>query len=183
MNAQRTVQIIRPSSELSTEDQKIKAAAYCRVSTDSDDQENSFLAQVKYYSDYIGSRDRRKVQNDVVYWVCSRKRISGFDCDSPNLTEEAVKKGFVKAYNKLRTFEKEILDKTIADLSELHNKRTRGNAEINQIDTEIMRLSEQNSRFENFRSNGWLLGVSNNRRKIRRESYERGNYYLWNWYW
>lgn len=24
--------------------------------------------------------------------------ISGFDCDSPNLTEEAVKKGFVKAY-------------------------------------------------------------------------------------
>ena len=54
MNAQRTVQIIRPSSELSTEDQKIKAAAYCRVSTDSDDQENSFLAQVKYYSDYIG---------------------------------------------------------------------------------------------------------------------------------
>ena len=57
MNAQRTVQIIRPSSELSTEDQKIKAAAYCRVSTDSDDQENSFLAQVKYYSDYIGSRE------------------------------------------------------------------------------------------------------------------------------
>lgn len=55
--AQRTVQIIRPSSELSTEDQKIKAAAYCRVSTDSDDQENSFLAQVKYYSDYIGSRE------------------------------------------------------------------------------------------------------------------------------
>ena len=57
MNAQRTVQIIRPSSELSAEDQKIKAAAYCRVSTDSDDQENSFLAQVKYYSDYIGSRE------------------------------------------------------------------------------------------------------------------------------
>ena len=72
------------------------------------------------------------------------------------VTEEAVKKGFVKAYNKLRTYEKEILDKTIADLSELQNKRTRGNAEINQIDSEILRLSEQNSRFENFRSKGIL---------------------------
>lgn len=57
MKAQRTVQIIRPTSEISTEEQKIKTAAYCRVSTDSDDQENSFLAQVKYYSDYIGSRE------------------------------------------------------------------------------------------------------------------------------
>ena len=109
---------------------------------------------------HCGWTYRRKVQNDVVYWVCSRKRISGFDCDSPNLTEEAVKKGFVKAYNKLRTFEKEILDKTIADISELQNKRTRGNAEINQIDSEILRLSEQNSRFENFRSKGILDEIS-----------------------
>ena len=100
------------------------------------------------------------MQNDVIYWVCSRKSISGFDCDSPNLTEEAVKKGFVRAYNKLRTYEKEILDKTIADLSELQNKRTRGNAEINQIDSEILRLSEQNSRFENFRSKGILDEIS-----------------------
>lgn len=84
--------------------------------------------------------------------MCSRKNKSGFDCNAPNFTEEAVKRGFVRAYNKLRTFEREILDKTIADLSELQNKRTRGNAEINQIDGEILRLSEQNSRFENFRS-------------------------------
>lgn len=109
---------------------------------------------------HCGWSYRRKVQNDVVYGVCSRNSISGFDCDSPNLTEEAVKKGFVRAYNKLRTFEKEILDKTIADLLELQNKRTRGNAEINQIDSEIMRLSEQNSRFESLRSKGILDEIS-----------------------
>lgn len=57
MNTQRTVEIIRFTSELSVENIKIKAVAYCRVSTDSDNQENSFLAQVKYYSDYIGSRE------------------------------------------------------------------------------------------------------------------------------
>ena len=32
---------------------KIRVAAYCRVSTDSDDQLNSFFAQMKYYTDYI----------------------------------------------------------------------------------------------------------------------------------
>ncbi len=109
---------------------------------------------------HCGWSYRRRVQNDIVYWVCSRKNTSGFDCAAPNLTEEAIKKGFVRAYNKLRTFEKEILDKTIADLLELQSKRTRGNAEIKQIDTEIMKLSEQNSRFENFRSKGILDEIS-----------------------
>lgn len=32
---------------------RIRVAAYCRVSTDSEDQANSFFAQVKYYNDYI----------------------------------------------------------------------------------------------------------------------------------
>ena len=32
---------------------KIRVAAYCRVSTDSSDQINSFFAQMKYYTDYI----------------------------------------------------------------------------------------------------------------------------------
>lgn len=57
MNSQRTVQVIRPLSETLTEKQKIRAAAYCRVSTDSDSQEDSFLAQVKYYTDFIGKRE------------------------------------------------------------------------------------------------------------------------------
>ena len=31
----------------------IRVAAYCRVSTDSEDQANSFIAQVQYYTEYI----------------------------------------------------------------------------------------------------------------------------------
>ena len=109
---------------------------------------------------HCGWSYRRRVQNNIVYWVCSRKNTSGFCCTAPNLAEEAIKKGFVRAYNKLRVFEKEILDKTITDLLELQSKRTRGNAEIKQIDTEIMKLSEQNNRFENFRSKGILDEIS-----------------------
>ena len=36
---------------------KLRAAAYCRVSSDSADQANSFMAQMKYYNEYIRNRD------------------------------------------------------------------------------------------------------------------------------
>ena len=31
-----------------------RIAAYCRVSSDSEDQRNSYIRQVKYYTEYIG---------------------------------------------------------------------------------------------------------------------------------
>ena len=37
--------------------EKRKVAGYARVSTDTDDQQNSYEAQVKYYTDYISSRE------------------------------------------------------------------------------------------------------------------------------
>ena len=35
---------------------KKKACAYCRVSTDSKEQENSYESQIAYYTDYIKKR-------------------------------------------------------------------------------------------------------------------------------
>ena len=35
------------------ENDKIRIAAYCRVSTDSQDQIHSFAAQIRHYSDYV----------------------------------------------------------------------------------------------------------------------------------
>ena len=40
---------IQPSKN---SDKKIRLAAYCRVSSDSSDQLNSFATQIKYYTDY-----------------------------------------------------------------------------------------------------------------------------------
>lgn len=44
-----TVTIIKPTIETEA-DRKIRAAAYCRVSSSSDDQINSYMAQMTYYS-------------------------------------------------------------------------------------------------------------------------------------
>lgn len=50
--AVREVKIIKPT-KLNDNAKKVRVAAYCRVSTDSADQVNSFFAQMKYYNDYI----------------------------------------------------------------------------------------------------------------------------------
>lgn len=47
----RTVQIIK-ANKASAED-VLRVAAYCRVSTDSEDQVNSFIAQMHYYYSFI----------------------------------------------------------------------------------------------------------------------------------
>lgn len=51
MNINTKEVIVIPAKSLQSK--KIRVAAYCRVSTDSSDQMNSFFAQMKYYNDYI----------------------------------------------------------------------------------------------------------------------------------
>ena len=56
----KDVKVIRPTKGLYG-DKKLRVAAYCRVSTSSDDQENSFVAQVKYYNDYLRLADNMEL--------------------------------------------------------------------------------------------------------------------------
>ena len=55
------VQVIRPLAEYATRDGVQRVAAYCRVSSDSDDQVNSFLNQVRYYTDFIRTSDKMEL--------------------------------------------------------------------------------------------------------------------------
>ena len=55
-NGVREIKVIQPTMGLNAV-KKIRMAAYCRVSSDSEDQLNSFMAQMRYYSDYIRSHD------------------------------------------------------------------------------------------------------------------------------
>ena len=52
MEAIREITVIKPNVKNEVKE-KLRVAAYCRVSTDSEDQINSFIAQVRYYNDYI----------------------------------------------------------------------------------------------------------------------------------
>lgn len=56
----RQVFVIKATKDISPDD-KIKVAVYCRVSTDSDDQLNSFIEQVRYYTDFINQNPNMKL--------------------------------------------------------------------------------------------------------------------------
>lgn len=47
----------KPTMKTATKTKKLKVAAYCRVSTEADEQLNSFENQVSYYTEYINSRE------------------------------------------------------------------------------------------------------------------------------
>ena len=69
----KQVQVIRATKHLN-ETEKIRVAAYCRVSTDHKDQVNSFLAQVQYYNDYIRENERMRLVD-----IYADEGISGTD--------------------------------------------------------------------------------------------------------
>jgi len=67
----KEVQIIRPTIGTNA-DKVLRVAAYCRVSTNSDDQINSFIAQVKYYNDFI-----RRSENMILVDIYADEGITG----------------------------------------------------------------------------------------------------------
>lgn len=71
---------------------KLRVAAYCRVSTDKDDQTNSLISQRKYFTDYITHHDNW-VLNNVYYDEgisgTQTKKRSGFNA----MIEEAMQGG------------------------------------------------------------------------------------------
>ena len=103
---------------------------------------------------------KRKVQNDIVYWVCPKKKTAGHSCESINVSEDDLKKAFVLMYNKLRRFEEEILDKTINQFIYLREKIARKNNEISQMDIEIADLCYKNNMYSEFHIQGIVDEVS-----------------------
>ncbi len=71
---------------------KLRVAAYCRVSTDKDDQTNSLISQRRYFADYINHHDEW-VLNDVYYDEgisgTQTKKRAGFNA----MIEEAMQGG------------------------------------------------------------------------------------------
>lgn len=71
--APRTITAILPNREPSADSApRVRYAPYCRVSSDSSDQELSFAAQVKYYTEMAG-----KMENAELVDVYADEAISG----------------------------------------------------------------------------------------------------------
>ena len=103
---------------------------------------------------------KAKMLRGVRYWVCSRKSTAGHTCGGQNVREEEIKEAFVEVYNKLRVFEKEILDRTLAQILSVREKISGQNNEIAQIDAEIAKMCTQNNMYAQLHGQGIIDEVS-----------------------
>lgn len=103
---------------------------------------------------------KARTLRDVRYWVCSRKSEACHSCGGKNVREDEIKEAFVEVYNKLRFFEKEILDKTLSQLLGVREKMSGQNNEITQIDAEIAKLCGQNNMYAQLHGQGVIDEVS-----------------------
>lgn len=103
---------------------------------------------------------KAKMLHGIRYWVCSRKSAAGHSCGGQNVRDDEIKEAFVEVYNKLRVFEKEILDRTLTQILSVREKISGQNNEIAQIDAEIAKLCTQNNMYAQLRGQGIIDEVS-----------------------
>jgi len=81
----KEVKVIKAKKDLENTD-KLRVAAYCRVSSDSADQANSFFAQIKYYNDYIRANDNMRLVD-----IYADEGISGTEINKRDEFQRLIK--------------------------------------------------------------------------------------------
>ena len=99
-----------------------------------------------------GRTYKRRVQNGIIYWVCSQKGKYGFQCGGKNLCESKIFSSFTIMYNRLRQYEDVLIDTTISKLISIRSKLISGSKEISQIDDEIANLCSKNDLYIQLRA-------------------------------
>lgn len=103
-----------------------------------------------------GTAYRRKITNQIPYWVCRQHDNNKADCGGERIREDAVHEAFVRLYNKLKQNYAGILLPMLSGLEKLQELKTRNNPEISTLNKQIAELSEQNHVMNGLLSKGIL---------------------------
>lgn len=109
----------------------------------SEDQKFNFSGRM--YCGSCGWKYKRRVQNGIVYWVCSGDGVAGRQCSTKPISEEAFCKTFINFYNRLRAHENLLLRNAITKLTEIKKLITCADSEITELDKQIGMLSERHN--------------------------------------
>ena len=98
----------------------------------------------------------RKSGTDNVYWVCHRHLRSKELCDSRRYTEDQIYDAFVRAVNKLKYYQQDLLNRTLSQLEFIINRRRRNDTVLLQRHENIAVLMEKKHMLEELREKGYL---------------------------
>ena len=103
---------------------------------------------------------KRRVQNGIVYWVCTKDGTAGQRCDTKPVSEEAFCKTFVNFYNRLRLHENMFLRSTVTKLSEIKKVITCSDSKIGDIDRRIGELVQQHNMYQALNEQKLMDGIT-----------------------
>lgn len=103
-----------------------------------------------------GSKYKRKICRNKVFWVCRKHDISAKKCLSKPLSQESVYIAFIAMYNKLKSQYSVIFPPMLSQLQELKNRKFSGNQQYMEIAKEIAKLKEQTHVLARLKTKGFL---------------------------
>lgn len=114
----------------------------------------------KIFCSSCGWGYKRRVQNGIVYWVCTKDGTAGQRCATKPVSEEAFCKTFVNLYNRLRLHENMILRSTVTKLSEIKKVITCSDSKIGDIDRRIGELVQQHNMYQALNEQKLMDGIT-----------------------
>lgn len=111
--------------------------------------------QGKIVCEHCGWKYRKHQKDGEWYWKCGKKGLTTDICHAPLLSDDEIRKAFVRMFNTLKQNEKTVIGDTIQQLQALKTKANGGNGILAEIDSEIAALSKQNSTYSDL----FLKGV------------------------
>ena len=99
---------------------------------------------------------RRKIVNNITYWVCKKHDMGAEYCNSQIISEESIYNTFIRMYNKLKSNYTEILIPMYSQLKKLQELKVRKNPKIAKINKEIADLLERNQVINALQTKGIL---------------------------
>jgi len=91
-----------------------------------------------------GSTFKRRVWNDIVYWVCRAHNENAAKCSIRQIPETEIYAAFVRLWNTLQRHGQTVIKPLIAGRTELQTKLTISDTRLIDVNREIAELNEQN---------------------------------------
>lgn len=99
-----------------------------------------------------GCAYKKKRIATIPTWVCEKDGSAGQRCNTHPLSEEVLKKAFIMMFNRLQQHKETVVNDTIRRLLDLRKLFFNNSSAIDNIDTELAELAEQNSMYVHFYS-------------------------------
>lgn len=114
-----------------------------RTVVETQNPKNIVLNRICFCAECGASMKRRKNRGGRLFWTCSMHDEAKEKCPTPPMAEAAIETAFLQMYAILKANLDEILQPMANQLRQLQERSVVGNEDVNTLNAEILRLTDQ----------------------------------------